>query len=183
MLFDIGLNKAIVLMIVLAVIVNVTSSYEAGYKQGEDGKITIVSFYSVTLIYLIYSGMNEKIKNKKIAYYSLVPLVSVEWIYRLFNLYRTMPNLDILAHFLGGVGLTLVLVKGFNQNKKNTAILNILTALGWEAGEVFFDNLFPIINSTFLRDPFFWDGISDILFQLLGMISVYFFLKKTKQQI
>lgn len=180
MFLEINFKKGLLLLIFIGIIINILSYYEAKLRQVTEPNIVIITFHSLVILYLLFSIFNEKNKTKKVVYFALLPLVIIELIFRGFHLYQIAPSMDVLTHYFGGIAIFAIFLLGFNLNIKLTVILGIITILGWEGGELLFDRIFPLINSGFYKDTFFWNGAKDIIFHLLGMLTVFLFVRKTK---
>jgi len=90
---------------------------------------------------------------------------------RTYDLYRTLPEVDLLGHFLGGIALAATFIWIAQKlNRKHYAwfamIGTLVASLVWEAGEKIQELIF--YNPPYLIDVFFFDGVIDIILALVG---------------
>jgi hypothetical protein len=100
---------------------------------------------------------------------------------RLGSLYLTHPPIDLIVHFLSGAALasTWILIVRWRKRRaasrlrlRAVALLGTLAvSLLWEIGEMVEERI--RVNPPHLLDPFFWDGVTDVLVAGLaaGMIG------------
>lgn len=101
--------------------------------------------------------------------------LGVEVTARLEELYRTHPPVDLLIHFLSGWALagTWILFVRWRKGPVSRSRLRVIGVLGtlavsvlWEIGEMVEERI--RVNPPHLLDPFFWDGVTDLLVALVG---------------
>ncbi|MBI2106116.1 hypothetical protein HYT56_04745 [Candidatus Woesearchaeota archaeon] len=178
MVFNWNFKRGIYILIILAIAVNTLSYIEAKIRNVTEAKYVIVFSMFLIFIYLLISGIESKSYSNRLAYFSALPVTAMEFFNRLFSLYELFPLVDIIAHFLGGFALAAALYFGVKLSLKKVIIWSIFGAFIWELGELIFDVIFPIINSEFFKDPFFWDGFTDIITQLVGMFIIVILVDK-----
>ena len=93
---------------------------------------------------------------------------------RTYDLYRIVPMIDVVSHFLAGIALGATFLwfayraKYYHTNWVSIAGV-IIASLIWEGVEIV--QQWVIINPPYLIDIFFWDGFFDIIFALLGTLT------------
>jgi hypothetical protein len=113
----------------------------------------------------------------------------VELTARVYDLYRILPDVDIISHFAAGIAIGAFLFWLFvrhNLDKKYNvnlyiAIGSIVVSIVWEIIETVQE--WFIYNPPYLRDIFFWDGFFDIIFALLGTFVFLVYINKKKNKI
>jgi len=118
---------------------------------------------------------------------AFIVFLLVELTGRIYDLYRTVPVIDIPAHFFAGIALGIgiywiVSLTAVKRKKMVTLTWGIIAALVWEVFETLQE--FVIYNPPYLRDIFFWDGFWDVIFTFLGVLGgllvIYQLKNKTK---
>ena len=103
----------------------------------------------------------------------------IEVLGRFFHFYYTLPWLDLVGHFSGGVFLSLLAIysiarfNAFQFNMITCVFVNgfvLIVAVLLEIGQFFYNFLFPYRVNNLL------DTASDILVALIGGLVVYFTL-------
>lgn len=95
--------------------------------------------------------------------------------FRLFDLYRSFPPVDVPSHFLSGaaLGATALWVLALRGRKRvwlPALGAVVLVSLGWEALEMIDEAVSP--DPPHLQDHFFWDGVVDVLMGGAGGAAV-----------
>ena len=110
----------------------------------------------------------------------LVAFLLVELVIRTYNLYQSIPPVDIPSHIAAGVALSTgamwVLSLTILKRKRTAALtISLFIALIWEVLETMQELV--IENPPYLVDVFFWDGVADVLFTLAGaMVGIMLLL-------
>ncbi len=108
-----------------------------------------------------------------------IAFLLVELIFRIHDLYRIFPSVDIISHFMSGMATTSLFYWLFSLNSRNEikAILStFMIAIIWEILEELEEMILP--NLTYLKDYFFWDGVFDIIFMIIGGLVILTIFKK-----
>jgi len=117
----------------------------------------------------------------------LIVFLAVELLFRVYDLYRIFPPVDIISHLLSGMTVTTgaFWVASLTKiKKKMTTALTVTLMVGiiWEILEMIDDRV--TYNSPYLIDNFFWDGVLDIAMMIVGGILalrlIAFLKNKTK---
>lgn len=121
-----------------------------------------------------------------IAILLLVLFLVAELTLRVYNLYRQEPMVDIPSHFFAGMAifagvLWVTSLTRIKWRKPVTFGLTFLVALLWEVLEKLQEMI--IVNPPHLIDIFFWDGVGDIIFTIIGgvfgLLLIYLVKKGT----
>ncbi|MFH1332072.1 MAG: hypothetical protein ABIH63_02190 [archaeon] len=109
--------------------------------------------------------------------------LGLELFFRVYDLYRIFPDVDIVSHILSGVTLYVIIYWILTKTKaerKNITTLSftLLIAFAWEAVEYLEDRI--VLNTPYLVDYFFWDGAVDIITTMLGAVIGMGILKLLK---
>lgn len=110
--------------------------------------------------------------------------LGVELFCRVYYVYEIFPSIDILTHTLSGmafgVGFYWMLSLTNVRKKKFLAVFfTFLVSIGWEVIEQIEDIV--NYNPPYLIDIFFWNGVRDVVSDIIGAIlglGIFFFLKK-----
>lgn len=106
---------------------------------------------------------------------------------RLAGLYRTVPPIDLPIHVLAGAALSatwIFIARLRHRRRKRSSLsspppwrIRTVAVLGavavsvlWEVGEIIEERV--RVNPPHLLDPFFWDGVLDLLAALVGAAMV-----------
>ncbi|MBW2996582.1 hypothetical protein KY332_04765 [Candidatus Woesearchaeota archaeon] len=117
---------------------------------------------------------------------SIIVFLLVEVGARSYNLYNTIPNIDIPTHFFGGIALFIgilwiVSLSQVKYKRLAALVYTLAGAITWEIIETLEELV--IYNPPYLRDIFFWDGVGDIIITMLGgifgMFIIYLIKNKT----
>jgi len=122
----------------------------------------------------------KKTNKDKLNFVIISPIIflTIELIARMYNWYEVIPIYDLLSHILFGVTFYSLYWYKFKRDKYvlNQAYTSYtIIALLWEFLEIIGDTIF--VNSSALRDIFFFDGLTDIL---IGFIGIYLAKKYLK---
>lgn len=106
---------------------------------------------------------------------AILGFVTVEGLIRVFDLYRTMPWVDLPSHFLSGAAVTAVVYRYARVREGTRRPLvaiggNVLVALVWEALEMLDEVITP--DPPHLQDIFLWDGFWDVIAALIGGLAL-----------
>lgn len=126
---------------------------------------------------------NKYIKIEKdkllISIISILIFFLIELTARMYNWYELYPSYDILIHIISGVAF-VSLYWIFKSKKKLSLIKLLIINLGlsilWEILEFIGDKLF--YTPEYLKDIFIYDGLSDIVFGLIGVVIGYYILNR-----
>lgn len=115
------------------------------------------------------------IKSTTLALLLTLPYLLFEWTARAFDLYTYFPSVDIFVHTSFGIAFAAITLLIYEKNLKFTIFWAFIVAVLWEAIEIIGD--FIPVTAVFL-DPFFYDGVTDILFTFLGAVVTVYILRK-----
>ncbi len=106
----------------------------------------------------------------------LVLFLFYETTIRSWDLYRTLPIVDLPGHFLAGMAATAlaywVLKRRRTRSPHRAAIVvAFVVALAWEATELLQERVSP--DPRWLRDVFWWDGFFDVVAAVVGSLVVF----------
>lgn len=102
---------------------------------------------------------------------SFIAFLIVELTIRIFNLYKILPIVDIIAHIFAGIAMALIILWLLSIAKytKLELLAFFWTVVGtfiWEALEELEDLLF--YNPPHLVDFFIWDVVVDVIITILA---------------
>jgi len=108
------------------------------------------------------------------ALYVWIIFLGYEVFVRTYDLYRTVPQVDIMGHFLAGIALAASFFWFTSRYKIKHFVATIffgtiLVSLVWEAVEAI-QEVF-IFNPPYLIDIFFYDGVFDVVMAGIGAIT------------
>jgi uncharacterized membrane protein YjdF len=120
-----------------------------------------------------------------------VAFLTWETVIRTWDLYRTVPWVDIPGHFLSGMAsaaLAYWLLQRWRSRRNRTDrsyVLAVLIAIAiaflWEASEMIGERIWP--DPAHLRDVFWWDGFWDVVAGTVGAISAFPLLRLMQQNV
>jgi len=107
----------------------------------------------------------------------------IEVTLRIFDWYKTVPEVDLLSHLFAGIAIAASLFwlseKWKWTHYRGIAIVGtIIISLLWELAESLQEILF--YNPPHLLDFFIWDGFVDIIIAFVGAIIFVLVRKKNK---
>ncbi|MFH1211169.1 MAG: hypothetical protein V1645_04630 [archaeon] len=117
----------------------------------------------------------------------LIVFLGSELMFRMYDLYRIFPEVDIISHLLSGMtlGAGIYWIFTLNSVRKKALMAVFFTfvvGVIWEILEMLEEKVVP--NPPWLRDYFFYDGAFDILVMVIGSILaidlIYMLRYKTK---
>jgi len=116
----------------------------------------------------------------------LIAFLAAELMFRMFDLYRIFPAVDIISHFLSGMTLAVaiywILTLTKVKRKALTAIIyTFFASIIWEILETLEEMVIP--NPPYLSDYLIWDGVFDItvaVFAGLVALDLLYILNKKK---
>ncbi len=92
--------------------------------------------------------------------------------------YIYFPYLDIVNHFLGGVGIAMTIL-WLSKNTKYIIIFTIIAGIIWEVFEVYFDITgWPVSSIDYKLDT-----VKDLIMDTYGAIAVWLIAKKYRNKI
>jgi len=105
--------------------------------------------------------------------------MAFDQVVRTYDLFYSLPDVDIPLHFISGVALFVGIFWAFTFTKvKNKFKFSMagffLVAVLWEILEII-EEIF-IYNPVYLQDFFFWDGFFDIVVHLIGGLVGYWLI-------
>ncbi len=108
------------------------------------------------------------------ALFSWVVFLVYEVTIRTYDLYRTLPDVDLGGHFLAGIALAasfywLAIRKDIARPYWLIFIGTFVASFLWEIAEIMQEWFF--YNPPHLIDGFLWDGIIDIIVALVAAIT------------
>lgn len=127
---------------------------------------------------------NKKVTfNKKKLEFSVISIITflgIETIARMYNWYENFVIYDLISHLLFGIAfysfIWIFLSNKVKLNFKDYSFFYLFIALGWELLEKIGDNIFSSPN--YLKDIFFFDGLSDVIIGFIGLYIANEILKK-----
>ncbi len=119
----------------------------------------------------------EHVKKTTWALFLMVPYLMSEWTARAFNLYESFSYIDLIVHFSFGVAFVSIASLIYMKPARSSGLWLVITSFTWEALEKIGDAI--LSQPSYHIDIFFWDGVTDVLMNLLGGLLIYLILKKT----
>ena len=120
-----------------------------------------------------------------------VIFLSWETTIRTWDLYRTMPWVDLPGHFLSGMAssaLVYWLLQRWRSRRNRTdrpyvlaVVASIVIGLLWEASEIIGERIWP--DPPHLHDHFWWDGFWDVIAATVGAVAVFPWLRFVRRHI
>ena len=104
----------------------------------------------------------------------------IEVIIRTYDLYRIVPDVDVVSHLLAGVAMAASLFwlsdkLKFPHYRFAAIIGTVILSLLWELTEAL-QELF-VYNPPYLLDFFIWDGFFDVIVAVAGA-AIFVFIRK-----
>jgi hypothetical protein len=114
---------------------------------------------------------------------SLILFLSVELFLRIYNLYITVPWVDIPSHFTAGIAIASIIfwilsTAQIHKKKVFTVLFTFVAAAIWELLETLEEMV--IENPPWMKDIFFWDGFWDIIVAIIGSLVALSVIKHLK---
>ncbi len=103
----------------------------------------------------------------------LIAFLAAELMFRMFDLYRIFPPVDIISHMLSGMTLAVVIYWVLSLTKVKRKVLTAIiytffAAIIWEILETLEEMVIP--NPPYLSDYLIWDGVFDITVTVVAVI-------------
>jgi hypothetical protein len=106
-----------------------------------------------------------------IALLTLIAFLLVELVIRIYNLYKTVPVVDVPSHLSAGIALSIIFFWALSLTKSRrkramSIVFTFIAACIWEILETL--EQMVIENPPWMIDYFFWDGFWDIIVTVAG---------------
>lgn len=114
----------------------------------------------------------------------LIIFLLTELYFRMYNLYKTLPQVDIISHMVVGMTLATGFYWMFSltmiRRKAAAAIIfTLIAAIVWEILETLEEMVIP--NAPYLIDHFYWDGFSDIIVTVVSGMVILGIIKTVRK--
>ena len=111
-----------------------------------------------------------------LAFISIFTLIAMDILTRVFGIYKNYPIMaDIPLHLFGGMVAAIFFLWLYDGKETKIIIPSIVLAIAWEIIEAINDYYVP--QPDYALDFFFWDGILDIIFHIVGTIIIVYVWK------
>lgn len=120
------------------------------------------------------SFRNRHVKRTTAALFLALPYLVLEWCARAYGLYIIFPPVDIFIHFFFGIAFASIAFLIYEKKLRFILYSIFIVSIIWEIIEIIGD-MFPA--GAAIPDPFFNDGILDILFAMAGAVAALYCLK------